>query len=130
MIVEMAGNFDDVECDGGRSQLEPVALAQIIGDVRIVGMSPPIHRHVVYFAQFCDAADVVMVAMGAQNRAQLQLVRIQEGQNRPGFAGVDHGSVQAVMDRPDVVVLQGGDGADFCCGGKHYYGWNGSDVGL
>src|SRR5450759_683159 len=120
VIIEVAGNLDDVEHNAGRGQLESVAFAQIVSDVRIVGMSPPIHRHVVYFAQFCDAADVVVVAMGAQDCVQFQAARMQEGQYRRSFARIDHGSMLVVVDGPDVVVLQGGDSSDFKYGaGKH-----------
>jgi hypothetical protein len=75
-------------------------------------MSPPIHRHVVYFAQFCDAADVVVVAMGAQYRFQFQAARIEEGQYWRSFARIDHGSMAVIVYGPDVIVLQGGDGGD------------------
>ena len=120
VVVEVAGNFYDVEGDGGRGQLELVALAHIIGDMRIVRMSPPIHRHVVYFAQFCDAADMVSVAMGTQDSTQLQVICLQEGKYRLGFAWINHRSMLAVMNHPDIVVLQGGDGADFKgWAGKH-----------
>ncbi len=37
-------------------------------------MASPIHRHVIYSAQFRDATDVVEVAMGTQDRFQLQFV--------------------------------------------------------
>ena len=76
-------------------------------------MSPSIHRHVVYFTQFSDAAGVVGVAVGTQDCIQLQAVRIKECQHRRSLAGVDHGSVPAVVYRPDVVVLQGWDCRDF-----------------
>ena len=112
VIVKVAGDLDDVECDAGRGQLELVAFAQLIGDMRIVRMSPPIHRHVVYFAQSCDAADVVGVAMGAQDGVQMQAVCIQEGQHRRSIARIDHGGMPVVVDGPDVIVLQGGDGGD------------------
>ncbi len=75
-------------------------------------MSSPIHRHVVYSAQFCDAADVVMVAVGAQDRVQFQVVRRQKCQHRLGFAGIHHDSTLVVVDGPDVVVLQCGDGGN------------------
>ena len=112
VVVEVAGDFEDVEIDAGRVEFEPVAFAQIVADTRIAGMSPPIHRHVVYFAQSGDAAGVVGVAVGAQDGIQPQAVRIEECQHRRGLAGIDHGGMLAVVDRPDVVVLQGGDGGD------------------
>ena len=112
VVVEVAGNFEDGEHDAERVELEAIAFAQVIGDVRVVGMSPPIHRHVVYFAQSRDAADVVGVAVGAQNGIQLQAVRIQESQHWSGFAGINHGSMLAVVYDPDVVVLQCGNGGD------------------
>ena len=115
VIVEMAGYLDDVESDCGFGQHELGSLAQVIGDVRIVRMSPPVHRHVVYFTQFCDAADVVVVAMGAQDRIQLQSPRIKKVQHRSSFTRIDHGGVAIVVYGPDVVVLQGGDGGDFDC---------------
>jgi hypothetical protein len=120
VIVKVAGDLDDAELYAGRGQLESVTFAQIVGDVRIVGMSPPIHRHVVYFAQFCNTADMVIVAMGAQDSVQLQVVRMQEAQYRRSFARVDHGSMPVVVDGPDVVVLQGWDSGDFKYGaGRH-----------
>ena len=120
VVVQVAGGFDDVEHDTEGLKLELAAFAQVMGDVRIAGMSPPIHRHVVYFAQCCDAAGVVGMAVGAQDRLELQAVCIQECQYRLGFAGIDHGGMAVVVDDPDVVVLQGRDGGDFkCWGGNH-----------
>jgi len=112
VVVEMAGNLEDGELDLERSQSEAVALAQIISDVRVVRMSPTIHRDVVYFAQLLDAADVIAVAVGAQDDIQLQAVGLQILQHGRCFAGVDHDSILAVVDSPNVIVLQRGDGGN------------------
>ena len=84
-----------------------------MGDVGIAGMSPPAHRYVVYFAQFSDATGVVGMAVSAQDRVELQVACIQEGQNGVSFAGIDHGGVAVVVDGPDVVVVQGRDCNNF-----------------
>ena len=120
MVVDVSGNFDDVELDSESIQLESVALAQVIGDMRIIRMSPPVHRHVVYFAQFCDTADVVGVAMSTQDGIQLQAAFTQEGQHGLGFAGIHHHSSMVAVDGPDIVVLQGGNSGDLKDGvGSH-----------
>jgi hypothetical protein len=120
VVVDMPGNLDDVELGAKSLQLEVVTLAQFIGDERIVRMSPPIYRHVVYFAQFCDAADVVAVAVSTQDRIQFKAALIQKGQHWRRFAWIDHDSVAVVVESPDVIVLKSGDG----CNVEH--GANGS----
>ena len=105
MVVEVAGNFENVEINTECIQFDLTAFAQVMADKRIAGMAPPIHRHVVYFAQFRDAAGMVGVAVGTQNRIQLQAACIQERKNRRGLARVDHGGILVMVDRPDVIVL-------------------------
>jgi len=117
VVVEMARNLEDSEFDVERSQSEAVALTKVMGDVRIVRMSPSIHRDVVYFAQFRDAADVISMAVGAQDCVQTQAVTMQEFQHRRGLTGIDHGSIPAVVYGPDVIVLQRGD----CGNVEHRY---------
>ena len=75
-------------------------------------MASPVHRHVIYSAQFFDAVDVVVVAMGTQDRLQTQAVGMQEIKHRRGFAGVDRNGMAFLLEQPDVVVLQGRDGGD------------------
>jgi len=120
VIVEVAGNLDDVEFDAERLEFELISFTQVMCDVRVVGMSPPIYRDVVYFAQFRDASDVIGVAVGAQDGIQLQAAGVQELQHGRGFAGVDHGSMLAFVDGPDVIVLKRGDG------GNIEHGYNGA----
>lgn len=79
VVVEMAGQFHYVEVKSELGQRATFAFAQIICDVRIVGMPASIHRHVVYFAQSGDAADMVVVSMGAEYGAQTQSVLLKEG---------------------------------------------------
>ena len=116
VIVEVAGDFEDIECDAcpdiKRVEFEPVAFAQVVADKRIAGVLPSVYRHVVYFTQFCDAANVVGMAVGAQDDFQLQAARLEECHHRRGFAGIDHGGILVIVDRPDVIVPQGGDGGD------------------
>jgi SAM-dependent methyltransferase len=109
VVVDVAGDLDDIEFDAQRLQLEFAAFVQVMGDMRSVRMSPPMHRHVVYFAQSCDAANVVVVAMCAQDGIQLQSALVQEGQHRRGLARIDYHGTVVVVDGPYVVVLQGGN---------------------
>ena len=55
---------------------------------------------------------MVVVAVGTQDRSQLQLVRFHEPQHWPCLAGIDHDSMAIVVDGPYVVILQGRDGGD------------------
>jgi SAM-dependent methyltransferase len=70
------------------------------------------HRHVIYSAQFFDAIDVVVVAVGAEYRVQLQAVRMQETQDWRGLARIDDDGMISAPEQPDVIVLQSGDGND------------------
>jgi len=89
-------------------------------------MASSVYRYVVYFAQFRDAAGVVGVAVGAQNGVQPESVRIEEGQRRRSLAGIDHGGISIVVDRPDVIVAQGGDGGNV----EHGANWKVDDAEL
>ena len=90
-----------------------IPFLQVVGNVRIFRMMPSVHRHVVYFAQFSNSTDVIMVAMGAQDGLELQFMFAEESQHRCCFAGINYGGLDAIMDGPDVVVIQGRDGCDF-----------------
>ena len=112
VIADMSRHFPDAEFDGGCGQQQLIVLAQGMRDVRILRMAASVHRHVIYFAQFGDAADVVVMTVGAQDGAEAQSGAAQEIEHRGGFARIDDGDMGVIMDRPDVVVLQGGDGGD------------------
>ena len=75
-------------------------------------MPSPMHRHVIYSAQFFDAVDVVVVAMGTQDRIQLQAVGLQIIQYRRCFARIDHDGMMSMLEQPDVVILQCRDAGD------------------
>ena len=75
-------------------------------------MSSPIHRHVIYFAQFFDAIHVIVVAVGTQNCIKMQLVRPQESQYRCSLARIHRNGMVFMPEQPDVIVLQGRDGID------------------
>lgn len=79
VVVEMAGQLHDVEAQSELGQCATLAFAQVVGDVWIVGMPASIHRHVVYFAQSGDAADMVVVSMSTKYGAQTQSVLFKEG---------------------------------------------------
>jgi len=112
VISDMSRYFPDAKFDGGCGQQQLIVLAQGMCDVRILRMAASVHRHVIYFAQFGDAADVVVMTVGAQDGAKPQSGAAQEIEHRGGFARIDDGDMGVIVDRPDVVVLQGGDGGD------------------
>ena len=61
-------------------------------------MASPMHRHVIYSAQFVDAVDMVVVAVGAQDGIQLQAVFTQKIQHGRGFARIDHDGVAFTLE--------------------------------
>ena len=68
--------------------------------------------------QFRDAADVVVVVMGEQDRRRAQAL-VDGLAHRTGFARIDdQGRTVAVAQRPDVVVGEGGQGAQLHGGGE------------
>ena len=117
MVIEMAGDFHDVQYQAECIDPDLICFMQIMGNMRVAGMPPPIHRYAVYFAQFGYAADMIGMAVGAQNRIELQVVRIEEFQCGRRFAGIDQGGMPVVVDGPDVVVAQGGNGGNVEHGG-------------
>ncbi len=112
VILKVPRCLDDVKSNVRRFKCQHIPLAQIIGDVRIARMASPIHWHVIYSAQFCDAADVVVMAVGAQDRRQFQACGVQKSQDRRSFSWIDDGDMRLIVDGPDVVVAQGGNGSD------------------
>ncbi len=112
VIVEVPGYLNDLKRDVQHIKAQVVALTQVMGNMRIVRMFPPIHRHVIYSAQFLDAIDVVMVAVCAQDRIQLQTVLLQEIKHRRGFTRIDCNGMVLALEQPDVIVQQGRDGGD------------------
>jgi SAM-dependent methyltransferase len=80
--------------------------------MRVIRMSSPVHRHVIYFAQFINAVDVVMMAMSTQDGIETQLVRLQEIQHWRSLARIDCNGMAFMLKQPDIVILQGRDGID------------------
>lgn len=79
-------------------------------------MSAPIYRHVVYSAQICDAAGMVVVAVGAQDRGQFELSGGKKCQYGSRIAGIDHDGGTVTMKYPDVVVGERGNRGNFVHG--------------
>jgi len=112
VILDMSRHFPDAEFDSVSGQHQLIVLAQGMRDVRILRMAASVHRHVIYFAQFGDATDVVVMTVSAQDGVEAQTAALQEIEHRGGFARIDDGDMGVIVDRPDVIVLQGGDGGD------------------
>ena len=113
VVVEVSGNGNDVKRQSERVQVYSFTVTQIMADVRIVFMPSSIHRRVVYCAQLGDAADMVVVTMGAENGGQSQFPFSQEFQYGHRCTGIHHNGLAVVVYGPDVVVLQGGDSGNF-----------------
>jgi len=62
------------------------------------------------FAQLGHAAGVVGMVVGEQDAAELQAFLGEPRLDRRGVAGVDHPGVPTVVQGPDVVVGEGGQG--------------------
>ena len=112
MVVEMAGDIHDIESQIELFQSDALTFMYIVCDVRIVFVPSSEHWHVVYCAQFCDTADMVMMTMRAENAVQGQAMFGKKSQHGRGFAGIHHNGMSVVVYGPDVVVLEGGDGGD------------------
>lgn len=113
VVVKVAGNLDDVKTDTQCVKTKLISLPQVMGDMGVLRMTSPMHRHVIYSAQFCDAIDMVVVAVGAQDGMQLQAQSGKEIQHGLCLSRIDHDSGAVVVDGPDVIILQSGDGGDF-----------------
>lgn len=113
VVIKVARYLDDVKNDTQCVKVELVSFAQVMSDMRIFRMASPVHRHVIYSAKFFDAADVVMVAVGTQDAVQLQPAHGKKIQHGLCLSRINHRSGTVVVDGPDVVILQSGNGGDF-----------------
>jgi hypothetical protein len=59
-----------------------------------------------------QAADVVGVVVGGEDRGELEVVRLEEGLDGGAVAGIDDGGARSLGDHPEIVVLEGGNGVD------------------
>lgn len=57
-------------------------------------------------AKFCHATNVVGMVVCQQNSLQLQAVCLQCAQRRTGVAGVHDQGVTAIVQKPDVVIIE------------------------
>ena len=113
----VAGNFQDVE--GPVRNVNAVTLA----DWRVFERNPlvggaPDRQIRLELPQCSGAADVIVVVVGQQDCDQGPALRSQIVQYRPRFARIDDQDAPLrVRQGPDVVVAEGGQGAQFQRGG-------------
>jgi hypothetical protein len=69
-----------------------------MGNMGILWMASPMHRHVIYSAQFFDAVNMVVMAVGAQDGIQLQAVFMQKFQHGRGFARIYRDGVAFMLE--------------------------------
>src|SRR5690349_20743078 len=112
MRPRMSWNVQDGEQRGELRNVDAVALSDWVrerGDRLALGA---VHRHASVGDQLGDAAGMVGVMVGGEDRDQLELLFLQVASDRPGLAGVDDGRMPVVAQGPDVVVAECGYGND------------------
>ena len=107
MAEGVARDRDHLEAHGRRRQFDPIAVAYPASGLADAFIDGRINRHVVACAQGRHTADVIVVVMGQQNRAQLQTMRRQRLLDDLGITRIDGDGVAiVVVQQPDVVVGQ------------------------
>src|SRR5581483_1674717 len=108
----MAGHRQNLEADAQFRQVDPVAVLQQTAqprDLRGLG-ARTVDRHVPVAQQQRQAADVVRVVVGDEDRRQFQPAFVQRGPHHFAVPRVDHGGGPAAVQQPQVVVLERGEG--------------------
>ncbi len=107
MTERVTGNRNHLELHGGLGQLDPVAIAHSRSRFADALVVRRMNRYVVVRTQGRHAANVIVVVMSQQDRAQLQPMRDQRLLDDRSIARVDHDSVaMVIVQQPDVVVGQ------------------------
>jgi hypothetical protein len=105
MAAGVAGNFQHAKTRGRLRDAHFVAVRHALRGMADAFVVRGVHRYRMAREQLADAADVVVVMMGQQDRAQAQPVLGQRGFDRSGFTGIDRDRVAGiVVQQPDVVV--------------------------
>lgn len=107
MAEGVAGNGHDLEANLWRGQFDPVAVAYLMGGFADAYIDRCIYRHGMLREQSGHTADVIVMVMGQQDRAQLQPTCCQRLFDDQGIAGIDDdGLTFVVMQQPYVIVGQ------------------------
>lgn len=83
-----------------------LALTERSADRSDAPISRPEHGQRACGKQVGNPADVVRVMMGDQNGLELETESREALSNDPGIAGVNHDSLAAVPDEPDIVIVE------------------------
>lgn len=106
----VAGHVDDGEGQFQRRDGYAVAFAQRVGTCRYAFIGWAENGNFSAQGQlvekFLDATNVVGVMVGADDGRQLKLVRGEVIDDRAGIARVDRRSMPAVMDDPEIIVVE------------------------
>ncbi len=120
MARRMARHIQHTQLQRGRLQRHRIALAHGLGASADTLACRPDHRHRgaiggarVRREQLRHTALMIAMVMGDYNSAQSQPLVHEELLHRRRLAGIDHGSMTAVVDGPDIVILECGDRLHF-----------------
>lgn len=105
------GGEDDSFCPQ-TGQRQCGAICHCMGNAVNGLITRPIHWDGMRRGQRLKAADVVTVMVGNQQRSQGQRLCSQKFLNHGRITGIDDDAVAVIMQRPDVVVIEGGQRGD------------------
>lgn len=106
----VAGHIEDVEGELEPGNNDAVAFAQRLGargDAFAGGTEDgDFSAQTKCFQQVLDAAYVVGVVMGADDSGEFKIVCTEVVENRRSVAWIDNGGMHAVVNHPEIVVLE------------------------
>ena len=106
----VAGDLPGVELQAELGNFHRLALAQPMGEAGDVLGGRSVHGNVVVGAQCRHAAGVVGVMVRDEDGGQAQAAGDERRAHRGGLGRVDHHGVAAIVQQPDIVIAQSGDG--------------------
>ena len=106
MCARVPGNVEHRELDAERREAHLVAAADRMRESGDRLVARPIDGNAVALQQLGDAADVVGVVVGGEDRGELELLAREIVEHRLRLAGIDHRGMARVAQRPDIVVLE------------------------
>ncbi len=106
MTGGMAGHVQDVERQSERFDMDGLWFGAGMRHAWDCFAGRSMNRNIKCRGQRGYAPDVIVVMVGDQDAAHLELMLGDERQHRFGVAGIDHGDMTLIVQRPDIIILK------------------------